>query len=172
METFNQRYLAFTKPFVDSLKDLYSTMMSTELTQGRALYKKQGLGIQTDYTSIMGITGRYKNGDKTVDFRGNLILSWPMPTYLKSAGAMMMEEFTHFSDDVADVGMEVCNITMGGAKASLTQVGFFIEMSIPTSVYGNNLELNAQASATTIIVPMSSKLGNFYLELNYEEPLL
>ncbi|MBF0469954.1 MAG: chemotaxis protein CheX [Gammaproteobacteria bacterium] len=169
-ETFNQRYLAFTKPFVDSVKEIYSTMMATEIHQGKALYKREDIGFSHDYLTIMGISGTFTAQDEKHDFRGNLVLSWPLQTYLNTAGAMMQEEYTEINDEIADVGMEICNITMGGAKATLAQVGFSVDMSIPTSVSGNNIDISAQASATTILVPFSSDLGNFNLELNYEEP--
>ncbi len=168
MNEFNKRYLDFCKPFIDAIKEVYSTMMSTELTP-QSPQIKAGSVSYGEFSSIMGINGTYENGGEKKGFRGSLALSWPEEVYLKSAGAMLMEEFSEYSDEIADVGMEICNITMGNAKKTLSQEGYLIEMSIPTSVKGKNLEIKAQDGIVTIATPLESELGTFHIELSYED---
>ena len=168
MTEFNKRYLEFCKPFIDAIKDVYSTMMSTNLRPGTPSIKKGSIS-HGEFSSIMGINGIYENGNEKKGFRGSLTLSWPEQVYIKSAGAMLFEEFTEYSDEIADVGMEICNITMGNAKKVLCQEGYSIEMSIPTSVKGKDHEIKAQDGVVTIATPLESELGTFYIELSYED---
>ncbi len=168
MNEFNKRYLDFCKPFIDAIKDVYSTMMSTELKPGGPKIK-QGSVSHGEFSSIMGINGIYEGGGEKKGFRGSLTLSWPESVYLKSAGAMLMEEYAEYTDEIADVGMEICNITMGNAKKILSQEGYLIEMSIPTSVKGKDHEIKAQDGVVTIATPLESELGTFWIELSYED---
>lgn len=172
MEDFNKRYLEFCKPFIDAIKDVYSTMMMTELTAGAPQIKKNSTSFG-EFNSIMGISGSYspkiaaEAGAK--HFQGNLVLSWPTECFYKSAGAMLMEEYTEYHEDMADVGMEICNITMGNAKKVLTPMGYAIEMSIPTSIRGEQIELKVQEGIVTISTPMESALGVFNVDLSYKD---
>jgi len=168
MNEFNKRYLDFCKPFIDAIKEVYSTMMSAELTPAKP-------GIKTsrdsfgDFSAIMGINGRLEKLNEKKGFRGTLVLSWPEEVYLKTAGAMLMEEYKEYTDEIADVGLEICNITMGNAKKVLAEDGFFVEMSIPTSVKGKGHEIKAQDGVVTIATKLVSDLGTFSVELSYDE---
>ena len=168
MNEFNKRYLDFCKPFIDAIKDVYSTMMSTNLKPGAPAIKT-GKISHGEFSSIMGINGRFEKGNEKKLFKGSLVLSWPHDTYLKSAGAMLMEEYEEYDDEIADVGMEIVNITMGNAKKILSEEGFFIDMSIPTSVRGVDHEIKAQEGVVTISTPLESDFGTFYIELSYED---
>lgn len=82
---------------------------------------------------------------------------------------MLMEEFSELSEEIADVGMEICNMTMGNAKKVLAQKGYNIEMSIPTCVKGKDHEISVQEGVITIATPLVSKHGGFSVELNYQD---
>lgn len=168
MQDFNKRYIEFCKPFIDSLIDVYETMLSCKVNPGKPglRSKNQNLGF---YSSIMGISGVYKGAGEEKSFKGSLTLCWPKEVYLKSASAMLMEEFTEFSDEIEDVGLEITNITMGNAKKFLNDLGYFIEMSIPNSVIGNDHHLSVEKGVLTINTPLSCEFGNFCIELNYSE---
>lgn len=117
----------------------------------------------------MGINGVFKGDEGEKNFKGNLILSWPEESYIKSASAMLMEEYKEVTDEIADVGMEICNITMGNAKKVLSEKGYFIEMSTPTSVSGSKHKISVLEGVTTIVTPLKCSYGEFYIELNYED---
>ena len=168
MNEFNQRYLEFCKPFISGIKEIYSTMMDAEVTPDKPTIKTDGASFG-DYSAIMGINGRFEVGKEKKGFKGTLVLSWPEETYLKSASAMLMEDFSEYSDDIADVGLEICNITMGNAKVTLGEQGFFVDMSIPTSIRGKGHEINAQSGVVTIATPLKCKYGLFSVELSYED---
>lgn len=168
MKEVDQRYLEFCKPFIDAVKEVYDTMLSTELNAGTPFFKEDSKPYG-DVTALMGINGTVEKDGEKKPFKGNMILSWPMETYLKSASAMLMEEHAEMNEEIADVGMEISNITTGNAKKVLATMGYLIEMATPTQVNGKDYELRSAANIRTIHIPFDSKLGTFFIELNYEE---
>lgn len=170
MDKFENRYLEFCKQFVESVKDVFSTMLMVELNHGQPQIQSKNSTIG-DITGIMGMNGVYKGTDDShnIDFKGSFFISWPTSTYLGAAGAMLGETYTEITDEIEDVGLEICNIAMGGAKQKLNPMGYKIEMAIPNMVSGTGHEIKADKDAITIVVPMKSELGEFFLGLNYKE---
>ena len=168
MSNFNKRYLEFCKPFIASIKGVYSTMLNNELTHGRPEIKKHNM-TYGEYSALMGINGVFDSEGKTKKFKGNLIISWGMDSYLKVASEMLMEEYEAFSEEIEDVGLEICNIVMGNAKKELSNQGYKIEMSTPTLIMGKDVELKTEKNVIAIITPMESAIGSVHVELNYED---
>ena len=169
MKSFQERYLEFCKPFVDGLKNVYSTMVFTELHHGTPMLKQNSSQL-SDYSSVMGINGKYEEeGHPAINFKGSLVISWPMETYIKTASKMLMEDYTEFNDEIHDVGMEIANITMGNAKKIVNPLGYKIEMSVPNCVVGNQHAVESERGTVTIVIPMESELGYFFMEINYKD---
>ncbi len=168
MNDFNKRYIDFCKPFIESITDIYETMMSVELNAEKPEISDGSKAIG-DISSMMGISGVYEGNGLKKSFKGNLMISWSMDSYVKTASAMLMEDFTDYNDEIADVGMEICNITMGGAKAVLNTKGYLIEMSIPTSMRGKELQYKPQEGVVTISTILNSTIGPVCISLNYED---
>ena len=123
--------------------------------------------MRGDYSAVMGMNGHYKDGNTKRPFRGSLLISWPEATYLKSASAMLGTEYKKYCEDIADAGSEICNMTMGSAKSVLVEAGYYIEMSIPTTIHGLDHELQTQKGASTILLPFECAHGKFFVELNF-----
>lgn len=165
---FNKRYLEFCKPFIDAFREVYSTMLETELDT-KAPYTKKEATSHGIYSAIMGINGVYEGTKEKKEFRGSLVITWTKEAYLNSAGKMLMEEYTEIDEEIKDVGMEICNITMGNAKKVLAPNGFKIKMSIPTSVTGEGHILKCENGVMTVVTPIESPLGQIVIELNYDD---
>ena len=144
-------------------------MVFTEIQHGTPILKEQ-VNQLADYSSVMGINGKYENEDLgSVDFQGSLVLSWPMETYLKTASKMLMEEYSEFNDEIQDLGMEIANITMGNAKKIVNPLGYKIEMSVPNCVVGKDHAVESDKGTVTIVIPLQSELGAFFMEINYKD---
>ncbi|MBF0471339.1 MAG: chemotaxis protein CheX [Gammaproteobacteria bacterium] len=168
MDSYKKRYITFCKPYIDATQHIYETMVSTQLKTGTAAYKRD-LSFDYDYSAIIGNSGTFTKGESPINFKSIMVLSWPKDVYLKSAGKMLMEEISEYSAEVSDVGMEITNIVTGGAKTVLYELGFEVKMAIPTSIWGHNHRISSQVSSNSIVMPLKSDLGTFYIQLNYEE---
>lgn len=170
MEKFETRYLEFGKQFVDSVKDVFSTMLMVELTHGQPEIAESNIS-KGDLTGIMGMNGTYVGPDENlnIEFKGSFFISWKLETYLGIASTMLGEDYTEMTEEIEDVGLEICNIAMGGAKQKLNPMGYKIEMAIPNSISGKDHMIKSDKGAVTVIVPMTCELGEFYIGLNYKE---
>lgn len=168
MDDFNSRYLEFCTPLVNALKEVYTTMANSEIRPDKPLLTRSPIN-DAFYSAIIALTGKYHSPDGPIPFSGTMSLTWNEKSYLALASAMLMEEFEEFEEDIKDMGMEIANMTVGGAKKILRPKGFEIEMSIPTCVVGNLHRLDVRKGVVTIGVPMNGEHGQMMLELNYLE---
>lgn len=162
------RFVEFSKPFIDGLKETYSVMMSTELKAHSPSIKENAVA-SGDISAIIGMNGVFKGDDVEADFKGLLIISWPEEVYIKTASAMIMEEYTEYNEEISDVGAEISNIVMGNAKKVLIDMGYQIEMATPSTVRGNNHEIKYPPKTTVVAITVSSDLGDFTMEICYQE---
>jgi chemotaxis protein CheX len=166
--TNTQYFLNFSKPFIQGAKNVFSTMVFTELKTLKPQIKdgKVSLG---EISSIMGLTGTIQRDGKIGDFKGMFVLSFPKDTYLKIASAMLMEEYSDYVDEICDVGSEICNIVTGNAKRDLADLGYKIDMSIPSTVTGLAHTIHYPQNTQIVVIPLECSHGPFYMELCYVE---
>ena len=84
----------------------------------------------------MGLSGDVTKNGEPVPCRAMLVISFPMETYLKTASAMLMEEYDSYNEEIADVGAAICNMIMGNAKRTLVESGYTCNMAVPSMVEG------------------------------------
>ncbi len=166
-EEFKKLYIDFSKPFIDSIKGIYKTMIMTEVTPAKPILKESNKSLG-DYSAIMGITGEVDIDGGKKPFKGTLVISWPNGSYLKTSSKMLGTEYTEMNDDINDLGMEICNMTMGGAKNLLAEKGFSVELSIPTAIQGKDHVLHVEEKVITVVTPFDSEVGQFFVELNFD----
>jgi chemotaxis protein CheX len=166
MSIDNKRFLEFSKPFIDGAKKVFETMVFTSLNPSRPTLKDDPVS-KGDVSAVMGITGELTRDNVTADFKGMLVLSWPYDSYIKTASAMLMETYTEFSDEIADVGAEISNMIMGNAKKVLNPLGYSINMAIPSTVSGAGHSLKYPAGTVVVLIPMKCAHGEFFMELCY-----
>lgn len=170
MASFEKRYTDFCRPFIDSLQNIHETMLDSELRPGKPEMKSKN-SLLGDFSAIIGLNGNCSIDGEEFRFEGSLVLSWGLQSYLKTAGAMLGEEYQEMNDDIADVGMELSNIALGGAKQKLLDMGYKVEMSTPTSIEGKDHRVRSKDGVFTIIVPFESSVGPFIMEINYFDSL-
>lgn len=169
MNDKNKNYINFSKPFVDALKETFSVMMQADLTVHSPSIK-EGSKTPGDITAVIGMNGTLvKEGQEDKDFKGQLLVSFKEDVYLKIASAMLMEEFTEYNDEVADVGGEIVNIVMGNAKKTLIPTGYEVGMATPSTIRGVDVEIKYPSKTTVIQSKIESSLGEFFLEICYQE---
>lgn len=163
-----QHFLEFSKPFIDSAKKVFETMVYTELNTGKPIIKDNSKS-QGDITATLGLTGVRTKDTQEVNYSAMLVLSWPYDTYIKTSSAMLMEEYTEFNEEIFDVGGEICNMIMGNAKKVLSQQGYNTNMAVPTITEGTNHTIKYPDGTTVVTIPIETKHGPMFMELCYVE---
>ncbi len=95
MGEFNTRYLQFSKPFIDALKEVYSTMIKVKLNHSQPVLSNNSITLG-DYTGLMGMNGVFEKDGKK--FQGSFMVSWPKECFLKTAGSMLSEEYIEIDE--------------------------------------------------------------------------
>ena len=166
--TENKQFVEFSKPFIDACKTIFETMVFTKLDAAKPEIKDSNVS-RGDVSALLGLSGDVTKNDNTVPYRAMLVLSFPMETYLKTASAMLMEEYTEYNKEIADVGAEICNMIMGNAKRTLVDSGYECNMAVPSIVEGKAHTISYPPKTTVVIIPVSTAHGPFFIELCYTE---
>ncbi len=164
----NENFVKFSRPFIQALKETFSLMVQTEIQAHSPKIKTSSI-THGDITAIIGMNGTLESSGEIKDFRGQISISFSKDVYIKIASRMLMEEYTEYSDEISDVGAEIINIVMGNAKKDLAPLGYKIGMATPSTFRGKDLEMKSSKNTTTIETTISADLGNFILEINYQE---
>lgn len=171
MPTNTKYFIEFSKPFIAAAKNVFNTMVFTEISTENPYIKKEHKSIG-DISSILGVSGKIKRDGKEFDYKAMLVLSWPYDTYFKIASAMLMETYTSYSDEIADVGGELANMIMGNAKRDLTGMGYTTNMAVPSSINGPGHSINYIAKTDIIVIPIICNHGKMIMEICYLEESL
>jgi chemotaxis protein CheX len=166
--TGNQNFLQFSRPFLDALKETMSLMAQTEIKAHSPKIKTTAIA-HGDISALIGMNGKINSNGGQKDFKGLMVISWPEPVYIKMASRMLYEDYTEYCDDISDSGAEIVNIVMGNSKAALNKLGFQIEMASPSTIRGKAHEIKYPANTTVVEIVISSDIGDFTLELCYQE---
>lgn len=163
----NAQFLEFSKPFINASKVVFETMIFTKIDPSKPSLKKDDVS-RGEISAVLGISGKYASPEEgEVEVRGMLVLSWPKDTYIKIANAMLMESYEDFNDEIADVGAEISNMIMGNAKRDLKEMGYSLDMSIPSMISGKDHTISYPSGVTVILIPIMSAHGEFFMELCY-----
>jgi chemotaxis protein CheX len=161
-------FIEFSKPFIDAAKNVFETMVFTKLEPQKPMIKKDN-AAKGEVSAILGLSGELdKKGIKS-NYKAMLVLSFPYDTYYKVAGAMLMETYTVYGPDIADVGGEIVNMIMGNAKRDLKVLGYSSNMAIPTMIEGKDHSIKYPNSTTVVLIPIKSAHGDMFMELCYQE---
>lgn len=168
MATMTNNFIEFSKPFVEVSKNVFETMVFTKLETNKPTVK-EGCTSKGDISAILGVSGVLSKDGVDKPYKGMLVISWPYETYIKIASAMLMEEYTEYCDEIADVGGEIANMVMGNAKRNLAEMGYSSNMAIPSLIEGPGHNLTYPSGTPVILIPINSAHGPFYMELCYSE---
>ncbi len=82
---------------------------------------------------------------------------------------MLGEEIHSVNDIVTDLVGEITNIVTGGAKRSLSEMGYDFDLAIPGVVAGKNHIITHMTKGQTIVLPFHTEQGDFFVEICFEE---
>jgi chemotaxis protein CheX len=150
--------VAYVNPFISSTIDMFKTMLDCEVTPGQVILKNDDVHTY-DVSGVIGLSG---------EAQGSICLSFPKIMALKVVSALLGMDIKIIGPDVADGIGELANIVAGNAKQHLTQ--FNLSISLPKVIMGKGHHIASQRGIPTIIVPFTSNLGEFAMEISLKTP--
>jgi chemotaxis protein CheX len=145
--------VAYINPFIAATINLFKTMIDLEVKPGAPQVKTEGK-YSYDVSGIIGFSG---------DAQGSIAISFPKIVALKVVSKLLGTEIKVVGPEMADGIGEIANIVAGNAKKDLAE--FNLSISLPNVVVGHDHSLIGQHGIPTLIVPFSSQLGAFSLEV-------
>ncbi len=119
---------------------------------------EENAAIEYNLSSLIGLAG---------DFKGILAIQCPAEVAMGITGAMLGMEVTELDGDVKDAIGEIANMVAGGLKEALIGAGTKTELAIPTTVIGTSIRTSGLSGASRVMIPFTSPLGRFGVELRY-----
>lgn len=146
-------------PFIQSVSDLFSTMLSADAKRGDIQLSKS-LPTGHEILAIIGLSGTT---------RGTVALSFPLSTAKTILERFIGEDPGDDNEALTDGLAELVNIVAGGAKAKFNGEGQPpITLSLPTVISGTEYKMNFPSNSMWLDVPFDSQLGNFSLSVTIE----
>jgi chemotaxis protein CheX len=146
--------VAYVNPFISSTLETFKTMMKIDVVPQKPALKKNGDPMY-DVSGIIGLSG---------NAQGSISLSFPKIVALKAVSAMIGSEIKIIGPEITDGIGEIVNIIAGNAKQNLTQ--YNLTISLPNVIVGKDHSVTAPSGIATIIVPFTSAIGNFAMEVS------
>jgi len=131
-------------PFIESMKDTFSTMVSMELRR-REVFIKQGFEMYGDVSAIIGLSGTTT---------GTCGLSLPAELAQQSVRAMLMtpDDEILSEAEIRDGVGELVNMIAGGAKSKLSQTHYKFNITLPTIISGGRHEVFHRNGTYCVVV--------------------
>lgn len=145
------------KSLIDATLEVFASMIFIEIVP-ETQAEGETAAIESNLSSLIGLAG---------DLKGILAIQCPSEVAMGITGAMLGMEVTELGEDVKDAIGEIANMIAGGLKASLTASVGKIELAIPTTVIGKAIRISGLSGATRVMVPFSSPIGRFGVELRF-----
>ena len=145
--------VAYINPFISATVACFKNMVFVDAKQGSPVVKKEPFP-RYDISGIIGLSG---------GAQGSISLGFPLKSALDVVSKMVGAPITEAGVDLADAIGEIANIIAGFAKRDL--VGLNLSISLPNVIISSHV-LSGLTGVPTIIVPFTSELGPFAMEIS------
>ncbi len=145
------------KEILVGTQEVFSTMLMIDISSNEIIEGKK-VDINSNLTSMIGLGG---------GIRGVLAVHCPENVAKAITGDFLGMDVDELDDDVKDAIGEITNMVAGNLKVSYSKVDINVELAIPTSIVGDSFHVSGIADAQRVVVPMTIKHGEFWIELMY-----
>lgn len=140
-------------------QEVFLSMLSLEVAPGDPQYNFSNTHAHT-VSGMVGMTGLYK---------GALAIHASIEVAKKITSQMLFMDVDEVDEDVMDAMGEMANMLAGNIKAMLSDNGKDIELSIPSAVSGEQYAFDIKSAGEHVIVPFTTEIGSFSVQLNFEK---
>jgi chemotaxis protein CheX len=148
----------FINPFLNATTKVFKIQCFTECKPQKPSLKKPG-----DPLLLGDISGIISISSET--FNGTLAISLSEKVFVNVASKMLGEEIKAIDESNVDLVGELANIILGQAKIELAQLGYGIQMALPSCVWGKDHKIKHFGGGVCVVIPMETEYGVFYSEV-------
>jgi chemotaxis protein CheX len=149
-----------------SIVNTFEQMVFLPATVGEAFEKRDGLPMGC-ISGTIGLSGSHDELPNEVRSKLSLIFPEGLAEQVFRGMMMMGPDDPVEINEVRDMVGELTNMTAGGAKTLLSEVGFKLALSLPTVAVGHDHYLGAPSGvAFSKVIPVTIEHGLFHFEIS------
>ena len=143
---------------IESTLEIFTGMVMMEISViGEPMLK---LGpLKESITGMIGLAGTHK---------GVLAVHFPKLLALDVTSRFLGMEVEEINLDVQDAIGEIANMLGGNLKTILSGQGKDIQLSLPSTIYGDEYTFTSQDDVDQVLLSFQAPLGVFYVEVELE----
>ena len=143
---------------IESTLEIFTDMVMMEISVVDKPRLKLG-PLKESITGMIGLAGTHK---------GVLAVHFPKQVALNVTSSFLGMEVEEINVDVQDAIGEIANMLGGNLKTILSGQGKDIQLSLPSTIYGDEYTFTSQVDTDQVILSFQAPLGVFYVEIELE----
>jgi chemotaxis protein CheX len=143
---------------IESTIEIFTGMVMMDVSVAGAAMEKIG-PLKQSITGMVGLAGTHK---------GVLAVHFPKQIALDVTSSFLGMDVGEINEDVQDAIGEIANMLGGNLKTILSDRGRDIQLSLPSTISGDEYAFSSQADAEQIILPFQAPSGIFFVEVELE----
>jgi chemotaxis protein CheX len=144
---------------IESAKEIFSSMVMMEISvSGDTMIKSEPL-IES-ISGVIGLAGTHK---------GVLAIHIPNKVAMAITSSFLGMDVDEMNEDVEDAVGELANMLGGNVKSILSENGRDINLSLPSTITGQQYDFQPTKEAERIIIPFRCDAGKFTIDFQLEK---
>ena len=139
----------------ESTQEIFSSMIMLEVKPGEPFNRNKSM-LTNSISGIIGLAGNTK---------GLLAIHLPVSVALAVTTGFLGMDVDEIDEDVRDAIGELANMLGGSIKSAIDPKGSEIQLSMPSSISGEEYSIDCIADAQEITVPFELNGATFLVEL-------
>lgn len=151
--------MELSEKIIESAKEIFSTMLMMEIAvNGESTTKS--VALHESISGVIGLAGTHK---------GVLAIHIPNKVAMAITSAFLGMDVDGINEDVEDAVGELANMLGGNVKSILSENGRDINLSLPSTITGQDYDFQPTKEAERIIIPFRCDAGEFAIDLQLEK---
>ncbi|WP_028579377.1 chemotaxis protein CheX [Desulfogranum japonicum] len=147
-----------TEQLIDSTIEIFTGMVMMEVAPTGQVMNRMN-PLKDSITGMVGLAGIHK---------GLLAVHLPKAVATAITSNFLGIEVDAITEDVEDAIGEIANMLGGNLKSILSDKGKDIQLSLPSTISGDEYNFASQADVDTLILEFKAPEGEFYVEVELE----
>ncbi|WP_310598959.1 chemotaxis protein CheX [Desulfobulbus sp.] len=151
-------FVELSDKLIESTIEIFTGMVMMDISSAGEPVEKTGTHKKS-ITGMVGLAGTHK---------GILAVHLPNEVALAVTSSFLGVDVGEINEDVQDAVGEIANMLGGNLKTILSDRGRDIQLSLPSTIFGDEYTFSSQAESDWLILPFQSPNGMFYVEVELE----
>lgn len=143
---------------IESTIEIFTGMVMMDISVAGEPMEQLG-PLKQSITGMVGLAGTHK---------GLLAVHFPRQIALDVTSNFLGMDVVEINEDVQDAIGEIANMLGGNLKTILSDRGKDIQLSLPSTISGDEYNFSSQAEAEQIILPFQAPSGLFFVQVELE----